>query len=119
MAYKSVLQWFENLKGRFSAYPPYVFDMAFFGFAGLIAGVLLKNFGRVLLLSLILIGGFLWFADHFNLVVIKQLELQEFLGFDIFTTIQESATTLPRWIQEHTTAALAAAVGFFIGWKLS
>lgn len=111
-------EWFENIKKGEIFNQPTSWFLQIVGFFifGVVAGFLIKHFGRYVF-WLIIVGGLsLWFLHYFHFISINYAEIKAIVGLSPDTTISDITAVAGAWMRTHISECIAAAVGLFISW---
>ena len=110
--------WWEAFETKLKDYPAWLIDVSIFGIAGIIAGYVIKNFGKLLLLAGLALVIILWLFNYLDLLTPNIQRLKELLGIASASGCSEVLHIWSEWARMHLAACGALIVGFLVGWKL-
>jgi hypothetical protein len=110
--------WMSAIQDYFNNYQVWLVDIVFMGGAALIAGVLLKNFGKYILGGLLVAAVTILALNYSGLIALTFTDILAKIGFAGVTSPSEFITSLFEWMKLHMVGAISIVVGFMLGWKL-
>ena len=110
--------WYKTISSYLAEYPSWVLDVGVFGVGALLLGVLIKNFGRYIIFSLIAAVVIMLALNHLHVITFSVNNLRQVLGLQDIHSVGEFSTELLAWSKAHVVACVSAIVGFLVGWQL-
>lgn len=110
--------WVETVNDYFKDQPEWIIDVGVFGGGFLAIGLLLKSFGKYILLGLLAIIALLVVLHYTGAMPLDVDRMKDFMGLHGVMTFNEGLAVFSAWMRAHPLACVSAVVGFLIGWKL-
>jgi hypothetical protein len=113
-----IKQSFNNLTKKFEFSTNNLIEVASYFAAGFFIGFLFKKFGKIFILSIIFLIGFLFLMENFKLVVIDWAKIKDFTGISPTETIGDLFKNIFSIIKENIVIVISAVFGFLIGYRI-
>lgn len=101
-----VQRWFSDM-------PAWLVDVVLFAVVGFFAGFILKKFGRLALMVVVVLAVFLLALDYLSLI-----SLQSIISSVPSTPLQSLVRSGVTWMQHHFLGLLVALAAFIFGHRL-
>lgn len=113
-----ILGWWYLVQAQLSHYPVWLMQVTLFGLSGLIAGFIAKNFGKMLIYTVIGVILLLWLLSYLNYISINSVAFKDLFGVTSAHSIDDIIRIYGKWAHEHMVGCIAGAISFLLGWRL-
>ena len=114
-----ITNWWQSLQMQMEGLPSWFIDAALYALLGLLVGFLAKNLGKFFLYATIGIILGLAALQYAQLITVHTALIKHILGVSHINSVTEALELSVTYVRVHIIACIAAAIGFFAGWRLS
>lgn len=114
----SAESWSDTVRAYMENYKAWLPEVAIYSIAAFTVGFLCKNFGRYIIASLVVAFATVAVLQYAGVITASFQQISYALGITGASSFQELLDTRVAWIQQHPITAVAAIVGFLLGWHI-
>lgn len=108
----------KELQSRLGLSYENVIHVLTYGGIGFVAGFLFKKFGRLFVMSVVIVGAALLALSYLDMVSLNFDKFRSLLGISGADTVESVARHYYDLVRSNLLATVSGAVGFFIGYKV-
>ena len=113
-----VTSFFESIVEKIHEAPSYMQDVVFFAPVGLLVGFLCKNFGRFVLITVLIVAAVICVSSYFNIIMIDIARMKAMFGLQEVASWADFQDYVLQWVYEHSIGCVVFVIACVIGWKL-
>lgn len=114
----SMSSFIETLRSHIDDYQTWLPEVALYTVVSFVCGFLCKNFGRFILMTLLISAATIFVLQQVGIVDAPFQQLAELVGIQGVSSVQEIVMAKMMWVQHHPLTTIGAVIGFLLGWKI-
>ncbi len=114
----SLGSFIDTMRNHIDNYQTWLPEIAVYTVVSFVCGFLCKNFGRWILIALVVAIVTILLLEQVGIVAAPFQQLAELVGIRGISSLQDLAWAKLLWMQNHPLTTLGALIGFVLGWKI-